>query len=79
LLCLVLPERRPAEPARPDGLRFEPAGHGRFAGEFADSGLVNIMGGCCGNTPEHIAAIAKALEGRPPPCADPRRAPIGCA
>jgi 5-methyltetrahydrofolate--homocysteine methyltransferase len=28
--------------------------------------LVNIAGGCCGNTPEHIAAIAKALEGKPP-------------
>jgi 5-methyltetrahydrofolate--homocysteine methyltransferase len=28
--------------------------------------LINIAGGCCGNTPEHIAAIAKALEGRPP-------------
>jgi 5-methyltetrahydrofolate--homocysteine methyltransferase len=29
--------------------------------EFASSGLVNIAGGCCGTTPEHIAAIAKAL------------------
>jgi len=29
-------------------------------------GLINIAGGCCGNTPEHIAAIAKALEGRTP-------------
>jgi 5-methyltetrahydrofolate--homocysteine methyltransferase len=28
--------------------------------------LINIAGGCCGNTPEHIAAIAKALEGLPP-------------
>ncbi len=31
-----------------------------------DGGLINIAGGCCGNTPEHIAAIAKALEGQPP-------------
>ena len=30
------------------------------------AGLINIAGGCCGNTPEHIAAIAKALEGRHP-------------
>ncbi|HTW49111.1 MAG TPA: methionine synthase [Acidobacteriaceae bacterium] len=37
----------------------------RFA-KFAAGGLVNIAGGCCGNTPEHIAAIAKALEGQPP-------------
>ncbi|HEB79791.1 MAG TPA: methionine synthase, partial [Rhodospirillales bacterium] len=29
--------------------------------EFADSGFVNIVGGCCGSTPEHIAAIAKAV------------------
>ena len=35
----------------------------RFLGDFADAGLINIAGGCCGNTPEHIAAIAKALEG----------------
>jgi 5-methyltetrahydrofolate--homocysteine methyltransferase len=35
-------------------------------GEFAGSGLVNVVGGCCGTTPEHIAAIAKAVEGKPP-------------
>ncbi|KGN32651.1 B12-dependent methionine synthase [Knoellia sinensis KCTC 19936] len=29
-------------------------------GEFASSGLVNILGGCCGTTPEHIGAIAEA-------------------
>jgi 5-methyltetrahydrofolate--homocysteine methyltransferase len=35
-------------------------------GEFAASGLVNIVGGCCGTTPEHIRAIAQAVEGKPP-------------
>jgi len=35
-------------------------------GEWAESGLVNILGGCCGTTPEHIRAIAKAVEGRAP-------------
>src|SRR5690606_16068547 len=35
-------------------------------GEFARAGLVNLVGGCCGTTPEHIAAIAKAVEGVPP-------------
>jgi 5-methyltetrahydrofolate--homocysteine methyltransferase len=35
-------------------------------GEFADAGLVNVVGGCCGTTPEHIAAIAKAVEGKAP-------------
>jgi len=30
--------------------------------EFAEAGLVNIAGGCCGTTPEHIAAIAQSLQ-----------------
>ncbi|HEX3710026.1 MAG TPA: homocysteine S-methyltransferase family protein, partial [Pseudolabrys sp.] len=35
-------------------------------GEFAQAGLVNVVGGCCGTTPEHIAAIAKAVAGKKP-------------
>lgn len=35
-------------------------------GGFADEGLVNIVGGCCGSTPEHIAAIAEAVAGKAP-------------
>ena len=35
-------------------------------GEWARSGLVNIVGGCCGTTPEHIAAIARAVHGVTP-------------
>ena len=35
-------------------------------GEFASNGWLNIVGGCCGTTPEWIAAIAKAVEGVPP-------------
>lgn len=35
-------------------------------GEWADSGLVNIVGGCCGTTPDHIRAIADAVAGKPP-------------
>lgn len=34
--------------------------------EWAQSGLVNIVGGCCGTTPEHIVAIAGAVAGMPP-------------
>jgi len=34
--------------------------------EFASSGLVNVLGGCCGTTPDHIAAIAKAADGMVP-------------
>jgi 5-methyltetrahydrofolate--homocysteine methyltransferase len=32
-------------------------------GEFADAGLVNIVGGCCGTTPEHIRMIAERVRG----------------
>ena len=39
-------------------------------GEFARSGLVNIVGGCCGTTPAHIKAFAEAIEG-----VAPRRVP----
>ncbi|SEK23296.1 methionine synthase (B12-dependent) [Halomonas daqiaonensis] len=34
--------------------------------EFAESGLVNIIGGCCGSAPEHIAAIHAAIQGLAP-------------
>jgi 5-methyltetrahydrofolate--homocysteine methyltransferase len=34
--------------------------------EFAQSGLVNLVGGCCGTTPAHIKAIADAVAGLPP-------------
>lgn len=34
-----------------------------LVGEFAASGLVNIVGGCCGTTPDHIRAIAEAAKG----------------
>ncbi|MFO1153032.1 MAG: homocysteine S-methyltransferase family protein [Rhodospirillales bacterium] len=33
---------------------------------WADASLVNIVGGCCGTTPDHIRAIAAAVEGKPP-------------
>ncbi|HLA15879.1 MAG TPA: methionine synthase [Candidatus Limnocylindrales bacterium] len=34
--------------------------------EFAEHGLVNLVGGCCGTTPEHVAAIAETVRGLPP-------------
>jgi len=34
--------------------------------EFAESGFLNIVGGCCGTTPDHIRALAAAVEGLPP-------------
>jgi 5-methyltetrahydrofolate--homocysteine methyltransferase len=52
-------------PLTETGFDLKPADMARFMGEFADSGLLNIAGGCCGNTPEHIAAIAEALKPKP--------------
>ncbi|HRO27804.1 MAG TPA: homocysteine S-methyltransferase family protein [Luteimonas sp.] len=34
--------------------------------EFAEAGLLNLVGGCCGTTPDHIRAIAEAVAGLPP-------------
>jgi 5-methyltetrahydrofolate--homocysteine methyltransferase len=53
-------------PLSETGFDLGPADMARYLGEFARGGLINIAGGCCGNTPEHIAAIAKALDGKPP-------------
>jgi len=38
----------------------------RYLRAFAEDGLVNLVGGCCGTTPEHTNAIARAVEGLPP-------------
>jgi 5-methyltetrahydrofolate--homocysteine methyltransferase len=48
----------------------QPSDTSRFLGEFARDGLVNIVGGCCGTTPEHVRAIKAAVDG-----ARPRRIP----
>ncbi len=48
----------------------------RYLGGFARAGLINIAGGCCGNTPEHIAAIAQALEGESPRKWEPTHAGV---
>jgi 5-methyltetrahydrofolate--homocysteine methyltransferase len=53
-------------PLAETGFDLGPVDMARYLGEFAKGGLINIAGGCCGNTPEHIAAIAKALQGQPP-------------
>ena len=44
-------------------------------GEFAREGLVNVVGGCCGSTPEHIAAIAQAVANHVPRSV-PTRSPL---
>ncbi|MBD3162620.1 MAG: methionine synthase [Candidatus Eisenbacteria bacterium] len=45
-------------------------------GEWAESGLLNIAGGCCGTTPDHIRAIAAAVAPHPP--RRPPRLPVRC-
>ncbi|MSO49161.1 MAG: methionine synthase [Acidobacteria bacterium] len=44
----------------------QPEETGRLLRDFAESGFANVLGGCCGTTPEHIAAIARAIEGIAP-------------
>src|SRR5690242_15712787 len=53
-------------PLSETGFDLGPQDMARYLSDFADGGLINIAGGCCGNTHEHIAAIANALEGKPP-------------
>jgi 5-methyltetrahydrofolate--homocysteine methyltransferase len=44
----------------------QPATTAALVREWAQSGSVNILGGCCGSTPDHISAIASAVHGLPP-------------
>ncbi|WP_367874441.1 homocysteine S-methyltransferase family protein [Luteolibacter sp. Populi] len=53
-------------PLAPTGFDLEPQHMNDYMKEFALDGLLNLAGGCCGNTPEHIAAIAEAVKGIAP-------------
>ncbi len=53
-------------PLAPTGYDETPEQLAEAIGEWARSGLVNIVGGCCGTTPAHIAAVAAAVEGVAP-------------
>ena len=52
-------------PMSDTGFDETPADTSRLLREFAADGLVNIVGGCCGTTPEHIAAIGAVVQGVP--------------
>ena len=70
----VYPNAGLPNPLAPTGFDLEPADMEKFLEDFAKQGLVNLIGGCCGNTPEHVAAIAKVAERQPPrpvPTAEP--------
>jgi 5-methyltetrahydrofolate--homocysteine methyltransferase len=53
-------------PLAPTGYDETPEQTAAFLRDFADSGFINIAGGCCGTTPAHIKAIADALRDVPP-------------
>jgi 5-methyltetrahydrofolate--homocysteine methyltransferase len=58
-------------PLAPTGYDEEPTTTSKLLRGFADAGLVNIVGGCCGTTPDHIRAVARVLEGvKPRPLPD---------
>jgi 5-methyltetrahydrofolate--homocysteine methyltransferase len=44
----------------------QPHDTSRYLREFAQDGLVNVVGGCCGTTPEHVTAISAAVQGQSP-------------
>ena len=49
------------DPLSPTGFPLLPEDMGPLMRDFAEQGWLNIAGGCCGNTPEHIRSIAEAL------------------
>ena len=53
-------------PLAETGYDETPVQTAEYLRDFVDSGFVNIVGGCCGTTPEHIRAIAQAVAGQPP-------------
>lgn len=53
-------------PLSPTGYDETPLKTAQFVNEFAESGFINILGGCCGTTPDHIAAIVKKVHSRTP-------------
>jgi len=58
-------------PLAPTGFDLEPKHMHDYMADFANAGLLNLAGGCCGNTPDHIAAIAQAVANKQPrevPC-----------
>jgi 5-methyltetrahydrofolate--homocysteine methyltransferase len=53
-------------PLAPTGFDLEPKHMHDYMADFANAGLLNLAGGCCGNTPDHITAIAQAVANKQP-------------
>jgi 5-methyltetrahydrofolate--homocysteine methyltransferase len=64
--CAVAAYPNAGLPNAMGGYDETPATMEKHYGEWARAGLVNILGGCCGTTPEHIAHLARAIEGVKP-------------
>ena len=62
----VYPNAGLPNPLAPSGFDLLPNDMANFAGEFAADGLINFVGGCCGNTPDHISAIAEEVKKHEP-------------
>ncbi|NLC23570.1 MAG: methionine synthase [Oxalobacter sp.] len=62
----IYPNAGLPNPMSETGFDELPADTSALLKEFAGSGLVNIVGGCCGTTPDHIQAIAQAVRDFPP-------------
>ena len=64
--CLVSAHPNAGLPNEFGEYDMEAAEMAEHIGEWAESGLVNIVGGCCGNTPEHIKTLAEAVANASP-------------
>ncbi|MFZ9996874.1 MAG: methionine synthase [Burkholderiaceae bacterium] len=62
----IYPNAGLPNPMAPTGFDETPPITSGFLKEFAESGWVNVVGGCCGTTPDHIAAIAQAVKAYAP-------------
>jgi 5-methyltetrahydrofolate--homocysteine methyltransferase len=62
----IYPNAGLPNPMSDTGFDELPADTSALLREFADAGFINVAGGCCGTTPEHIAAIAQILETQAP-------------
>jgi 5-methyltetrahydrofolate--homocysteine methyltransferase len=62
-------------PLAPTGYDQTPETFAKLVRDFAAGGLVNILGGCCGTSPEHIRALARAVSGIAARSFTPRRSP----
>jgi 5-methyltetrahydrofolate--homocysteine methyltransferase len=61
----VYPNAGLPNPMSDTGFDEKPCDTSGLLKEFADSGFVNIAGGCCGTTPDHIKAIAESVRKYP--------------